>query len=238
MSTQHQPLHITAQLATGLSCYHPIALDALLAAQVAGREDYPPPSLQGSKLIELRLDDVLQWHSEGFYCASQAHLVVQGYNTIRWSKKTPSLVNLAWATSANKCPLGGRWKAYWMPLRTVLPAGMRLHWWALGDLRGVAELLVSVFGLGGKRNVGHGNVAQWTVAPWHEDWSLLRPEHGAEGGELVPARPLPLELAPPGWMEMRICRRHYPYWRRDGQELLAVPPEPRDIEDENEDEEW
>ncbi len=223
-----RPLRVTATLATGLACYHPVALDSLLAAQLAQREGYPPPSLQEH---EISLDGVLQWHPAGFHHASQAHLVIQGWETIRWSRKTLPLQQVALLTGARKLSTSGRWKAYWMPLRKMLPAGMRLTWWAVGDPQAVARLLAGVYGVGAKRNVGHGWVAQWTVEEVAEDWSLLRPEDGA-GGPLVPARPLPVELAPEGWWDLETCRRTYPYWRRDGRELLAVPPQPRDLADE------
>lgn len=220
-----RPLRVTAKLASGLACQYPLALDGLLAALVAAREDYPPPSLETRVPPPESLP--LLWHPAGCHHASQAHLVVGSYETIRWSRKAPSLLELAELTSADKVQLGGRWKAYWMPLRKVLPVGMVLTWWAVGDLRGVAELLRHCFALGQKRNAGHGCVSRWTVEPWAEDWSLTRPADDGSGRQVV-SRNLPAALAPEGWMEWRPGWPSYPYWRAGAPPLVAVP-EPVEI---------
>lgn len=212
------PLRITARLATGLACQHPIALDALLAAMVASRDDYPPASLETRVPPPESLP--LLWHPAGLHHASQAHLVVDAYETVHWSRKAPSLHELADLTSADKVPLAGRWKAYWMPLRIALPVGMELTWWAVGELAAVAELLRGCFALGTKRNAGHGWVSRWTVEPWPADWSLTRP--GDDGRQLV-SRHLPLELAPEGWCEFAPGWVSYPYWRAAAPGLVAVP---------------
>lgn len=224
-----QPLRITAKLATGLACQHPVALDALLAAMVAGQDDYPPPSLDSYPPPPDSLP--LLWHpldpaagyGPGLHHASQAHLVVQAYETVRWSRKAPALHELADLTAADKVPLAGRWKAYWVPLRKMLPAGMVLTWWAVGDLAAVAELLRGCFALGQKRNAGHGWVADWTVEPCAEDWSLIRPD--GERGVTV-SRNLPPELAPAGWMNWAAGWVTYPYWRAGAAPFVAVPPLP------------
>lgn len=220
-----RPLRVTAKLASGMACQYPLALDGLLAALVAAREDYPPPSLETRVPPPESLP--LLWHPAGCHHASQAHLVVGSYETIRWSRKAPALHELAELTSADKVQLGGRWKAYWMPLRKVLPVGMTLTWWAVGDPVGVAELLRHCFALGQKRNAGHGWVSRWTVEPWAEDWSLTRPEGEglAEGRAVrqVVSRNLPAALAPEGWLEWRPGWASYPYWRAGAPGLVAVP---------------
>jgi len=212
-----QPLQITCKLATGLAMHHPLAIDGLLAAMVAARDSYPPIALEERIPPPEALP--LAWHPAGFHHASQAHLVIQAYETVRWSRTLLPIHRLALLTDRGKFPVGGRFKAYWMPLRKVLPAGMVLTWWVMGDAQGIRELLRHTFGLGAKHNAGHGWVASWTVEPWADDWSLLRP--GDEGPE--PTRPLPMELAPEGWQGLEVRRLTYPYWRRDGQVLAAVP---------------
>jgi hypothetical protein len=211
------PLRITARLATGVAMQHPIALDSLLASLVAARDDYPPPSLE--ERIPPPDSLPLLWHPAGLHHASQAHLVVDSFETIKWSRKAPGLHELAELTRAEKVPLSGRWKAYWCPLRKTLPAGMVLTWWAVGDPLDVAELLRHCFALGQKRNAGHGWVATWTVEEWPEDWSLTR----LDDGRLVVCRPLPAELAPDDWMEWRFAWTTYPYWRAGAPPLVAVP---------------
>lgn len=220
-----QPLRVTADLASSAAFFHPVALDAVLAAMVAARDQYPPASVVTR--VPLLTDLPLLQHPLGFAHASQAHLVVQAHETVRWAKKSPDLGQLAALTAAKSVPLAGRWKAFWCPLRLTLPAGMRLTWWAVGDLAGVADLLRACFGVGAKRNVGHGWVARWTVEPWPEDWSLLRPEDPeVEGSALVPARNLPAELAPEGWLCWAPGWTSYPYWRAGDAPLIAAPPAP------------
>ncbi len=215
------PLRITARLATSVAMQHPVALDALLAAVVASRDQYPPMSLEERVPPPESLP--LRWHPAGFHHASMAHLDVAAHDVIRWSRKAPALHDLALLTDADKVPLSGRWKAYWMPLRLTIPAGMRLTWWAVGEPRDVAELLRHVFGVGAKRNVGHGWVSRWTVEEWPADWSLTR----TEGERLVVSRHLPAELAPEGWMAWDSRWLTYPYWRAGAPPLVAVPESPR-----------
>jgi len=231
------PLRITAKLATGLAAQHPVALDSLLAAMVAARDDYPPASLE--QRVPPPESVPLLWHplpvghpcGRGFHHASMAHLEIGSYETIRGSRKAPALHELADLTSADKVPLAGRFKGYWMPLRKILPAGMTLTWWAVGDLAEVAELLRHCFALGSKRGAGHGWVSSWTVEPWHEDWSLLRPAGEGEWDDLLaPSRPLPAELAPEGWMSWDLRWLSYPYWRAGAAPLVAVPEPPEMVE--------
>lgn len=225
------PLRITARLASGLAAQHPIALDALLAAMVAARDDYPPASLESRPPPPESLP--LLWHplpeghpcGAGFHHASMAHLVVDAYEVVKWSRKAPALHELAELTSADKVSLAGRWKAYWMPLRKVLPVEMTLSWWAVGDALEVAELLRHCFALGAKRNAGHGWVSRWTVEEVDQDYSLLCPR-ADYAGALVPARNLPPELAPRGWSWLDCRWVTYPYWRSGAPPLVAVPAEP------------
>lgn len=225
-----QPLRITARLASSVAMQHPVALDALLAALVAERDDYPPPSLETR--VPPPESVPLRWHPAGLHHASMAHLVIDAYATVRWARKPPALHELAELTAADKVSLAGRWKAYWMPLRLVLPAGMTLTWWAVGDQREVAELLRGCFALGSKRNAGHGWVSRWTVEPWPADWSLTRPAEGEAGEDgqpprLVVSRNLPPELAPEGWLCWDCRPITYPYWRA-GEIPLAAVPEPHE----------
>jgi hypothetical protein len=216
-----QPLRIMAELASSFAAFHPVALDAVLAAMLAARDQYPPPSVVTR--VPPLTDLPLLVHPLGFAHASQAHCTVGSYETVRWTKKSPPVLEASILTSAKVIPLAGRWKSYYMPLRLTLPAGMLLTWWAVGDLAEVARLLAGCFGVGAKRNCGHGWVATWTVELWPEDWSILRPAD-EYAGALVPARNLPAELAPRGWSHWQTGWTSYPYWRAGAAPLVAVPP--------------
>jgi len=245
-----RPLRVEAEVVSAFSCHHAIALDALLASQVALRDGYPPPE------VEERIPPApLLWHSAGFHHASVAHYEVAGYDLRHWTKKTPQVQDLAALTKARKVNVAaGQFKPYYMPLRTQMPAGP-LTWWCVGDPEEIAALLEGVTNLGAKAGHGYGRVTRWRVVTVEEDWSLTRPgdpglaiemeaerldpghlERVRQSGSMlglidcrVVARPLPVDLAPEGWMHLRMCRRTYPYWRHDGDELLAVPEPPREV---------
>ncbi len=216
-----QPLQITAHLISSFASHHPIALDSLIADRWAKAHGYPPAALE--ERIPPHAEMPLLLHRLGMHHASEAHLVVQDHETIYWTRKSWDVRMLALFGRSAKAALGGRYKAYWMPLRRTIPAGMRMTWWCVGDAAEIAWLLNTVAYLGHKRGSGHGRVGEWTVEPWPEDWSLLRPAE-EYAGALIPARALPADLAPACWPHWRACRRTYPYYRQDGAELLACPP--------------
>jgi hypothetical protein len=222
-----QPLQITAHLIGAFSSHHPIALDSLIADRWAKAHDYPPAALE--ERIPPHAEMPLLLHPLGMHHASEAHLIIQGHETIHWARKSWDVRMLALFGKSARVKADGRYKAYYMPLRRTIPAGMLLTWWCVGDAAEIAWLLSTVAYLGHKRSSGHGRVGTWSVEPWPEDWSLLRP---GDDGALIPTRPLPPELAPAGWMSLRTCRRTYPYYRQDGAELLAVPPAPEILAEE------
>jgi len=207
------PFVVRATLAQALVATHPIALDALLAAVVAGLRRFPPPELEYHDAVDLPIP--LQLHLQGFYHASEAHLVVQEFQARRWTRKLPDLRDLVLLTSAAKLPTSGRYKAFWVPLRLALPAGMRLTWWGFGDVAEVRALLRHVLALGAKRASGYGWVARWEVVEIEEDRSVFTCDE-------APARPLPRDLAP-DWLYLRFCRIMHPYWRAEGSDWRAVP---------------
>lgn len=219
MST-HEPLQITALLASGYCSRYPTALDAVLADAWARSQRWPPASVEERQVPPDALP--LAWHQLGFHRASVAHYLVQAYQRRNFARRELGLRECSLLTSKATVSTAGRYKGYWVPTRRVHPAGNILRWWAVGDMEGIAALLVGVFGVGAKAGSGTGWVARWEIEAVPEDWSYLRQ---GEDGEHIPTRPIPLELAA-GWRTMRHCRRTYPYYRRDGVELLAVPPAP------------
>ena len=106
-----------------------------------------------------------------------------------------------------------------MPLETMHLRGDAMTWWCIGDREEIASLLRGCIGyLGKRRAVGHGPIARWEVEPC-ETW---------EGFPVVragrPLRPLPLDwpgLASEPETAYRVLAP--PYWRRNREELCAVP---------------
>lgn len=208
------PLVVQAVLAQAVSMGHPLALDAILAAVVAVGSRLPPPSIRFENI-----EVPLLRHPRGFYHASQAHLVVADESTRPWAKRPPSLTLAASLTSSANWNSAGKFKAFWCPLRVVLPAGMKLTWWCVGEQAEIADLLRHVQALGAKRGAGNGWVSKWTIDEVEQDLSLFN--------DGVPARNLPADMMPADWHHVRTARLEYPYWSRAGSIKCAVPPPPR-----------
>ena len=81
----------------------------------------------------------------------------------------------------------GRYKGYRVPLTVFLIP--KLEWFAVGDMDGVSALVWRITHLGKKGSQGYGAVRRWTVEPWSEDLSGLRPVPDEAGTEQSPIRP-------------------------------------------------
>jgi len=75
----------------------------------------------------------------------------------------------------------------------------KVTWFYVGNQTRIKQLLESVMYVGSARAAGYGNVAEWIVEPWPDDWSVYGP-----GGCLMRAIP-----APDG---DRVCSIRPPYW--------------------------
>lgn len=100
-----------------------------------------------------------------------------------WKKRQPK-----WDTSQ------GKEKSYDLPL--YIRSMPQIHWFCVGDLEAIQDLLNGCAGIGKKRSIGHGQVASWSVSPIDYDYHLLR------AGMLM--RPIPCELLPPTNMDFSI----------------------------------
>lgn len=215
-TTNMVPLQIEAHLLRPMATGHAPMFDSLLADLWAQANRYPPAAVQ-----ECIPPVPLLWNEKGFHHASQAHYTPEAYRLLRWTKRPPDLRTASLLTDAKKINIArGTFRSYYMPLRTTWPVGGVITWWCVGDPEAIAWLLNSCWGVGAKRNTGHGRVWQWKISQVEEDWSILRPDGN---GRMVPARPIPPDMAPAGWMWMRFCRLTYPYTKQHGEELLAVP---------------
>jgi CRISPR type IV-associated protein Csf3 len=213
-----EPLVITARLAGGVSMpAGRIALDALLAAAVALRDELPPVSVAGVLPIEI---PIAREPDGRFHLAS--------FSTSEWETFEARFVNRrfpvaeAQALAVEKFKRiqisTGPCKSFRIPLETGHVASDLLTWWCVGTAGEIAGLLALVTHLGKRRGVGLGRVADWTVQsckPWGEGFPVVR-----EGRAL---RPLPVDW--PGLVdaELGYACLSYPYWQRPQEVLCAVP---------------
>jgi CRISPR type IV-associated protein Csf3 len=197
----------------------PVALDALLGATIAQRDDLPKP-ISGADLVDISLP--LERSACGrVWLASFSEGAFEARATRHINKRTDIRMAQAWAgprfrridiaTGANK--------NYRIPLETGHLEGGALTWWCLGDAEQIRDLLSLVTYIGKKRSNGLGKVQRWTVEPC-EPWPgfpVLR--------DGVPLRTLPLDW--PGVREdaeqaFRVLSP--PYWLREREEPAWVPP--------------
>lgn len=194
----HQPLRITATLATGIAHATPwgIALDGLLAAQLweqikddrrrAGtlttraRDDANPPDLDLP--LARCTHDPQRWH----WAATVAFPDTNRTDVRSWLAYTDPrpLEQLTTRLPNIVSPHKGRYRTHYRPLPVTV--AHQLRWHAIGDLSQVTDLLTPLTAIGKKRAAGEGQVLHWTVEPapdlnseaaahLHPDGSLGRP---------------------------------------------------------------
>jgi len=214
------PLHITATLATTIT--HPssgIAIDAVLAAAVALRDQLPPISeqlLAGLPTLEIPIEREPRGR---FHLATFARPSFTQHERRYIHRRFP----LAEALALTKVKFdsinvtAGPNKSFRDPIIASFLADNTLEWWCLGDQREIEKLLSLVHYLGAMRKFGHGRVARWHVEacePW-DGFPVLR--------DGKPLRPLPLDwpglvdASASAWMPLT-----FPYWRRSESVVCAV----------------
>lgn len=211
------PLRVTARLRGAISLTAgSLALDGLLAAAVALRDDLPPISVGGVLPIEI---PVALEPGRRFHLASFAVPPFDSYD-LRWlNRRFP--IEQAQGLGGLKLKrinlAGGPCKSFRVPMEHGHAADDELTWWCLGDESALRELLGLITHLGRRRGVGSGRVERWRVERC-QDWP---------GFPVVRAgralRPLPLDW--PGLVDpsQGYGCLSYPYWRQEAQELLAMP---------------
>lgn len=213
------PLQITARLAGAISLPRgSIALDALLASQVALRGQLPPPrSAEDCAPLEIPIarEPGGRFHLASFSVGEfdQAELryvskraPAEQYQTIGAGKIRRVLLS------------AGANKSYRIPMPVSHARGDVLRWWCLGDADGIRDLLSTVVGLGKRRAVGYGRVLAWTVEPvesWGEGFPVVL--HGCA------LRPLPQDWPGLELPKLRHAVLSYPYWAQSREEMLACP---------------
>lgn len=213
------PLAVTARLRGAVSLPNgPIALDGLLAAAVAMRDGLPPPaSAEDCVPVEI---PVAREPAGRFYLATCGAYEVETREQ-RWVNRRfpiPEAQAMALPTFNRIRISAGAQKSYRLPLEAMYLVDDTMRWWCIGDRDEIVSLLALIPSIGKKRSTGHGTVAEWSVSPcevW-EGFPVLR--YGQ------PLRPLPQDW--PGLLsgcELAYRTLTYPYWRRDSEELCAVP---------------
>ena len=195
------PLVIRAHLSGSIALPNgPLALDALLASQVALRLELPPPRHAGDcQPIEIPIEKEprgrfhLCSFSVGNFEARYLRYVnrrapVEQYQTIGEAK----IRRVQITSGANK--------SYRIPLEAGHVESDVLTWWCVGDAGQIRELLSTVLYVGKKRAVGLGRVDRWEIEPC-EPW---------DGFPVLcdgrPLRPLPTNW--PGLDAPRTAFRH------------------------------
>lgn len=210
------PLEVKATLSSPISLNRPIALDSLLASQVALRRGLVALDADHLENIEIPVQRSKCWR---FHLASVGTIVgdVEAGLVQYTNRRAPVDQYLAHGNEKIRrvqINLGAN-KSYRIPRAVDHIEAMQ--WWCIGDENDVADLLSTVTHLGKRRGVGLGRVTRWTVEPC-EPW---------DGFPVVrdgaPLRNLPLDW--PGLNNPRVTMGvlSFPYWDRRNEEALACP---------------
>lgn len=216
-----KPLVVRAHLRGAIMLpEYPIALDALLMAAWARRENLPPLDCRDGAEIAIPKEAVplLRSACGRIYLASEGQYEVEERERRHLVQRFP--LDEAQALGGPKIRSiklsEGRTKHHRSPYEVVHLVGDAMVWFAIGDLDGVRDLVEIIGHLGKKRSVGTGRVRSWSVEPiepW-EGFPVLRDGR--------PLRSLPLDW--PGLGEHRVEWRVLapPYWERFREEACAV----------------
>lgn len=194
-----------------------MALDALLASQVALRAGWPPPrDVSDCRPIEIPIakEPGGRFHLASFSVITaniherrfvNRRAPVEQYQTIGESKIRRVQIT------------AGKNKSYRIPIATAHAEGDVVTWWCVGDAEAIRDLLTTVLYLGKRRAVGLGRVVRWEVEPC-ETWEGFPVVHHGK-----PLRPLPLDW--PGLVAPKTAFRTLlpPYWDHAAETLCAIP---------------
>lgn len=209
---------VCAHLRGGISLPSgPIALDSLLASQVALRLELPPPRHAADcQPIEIPIQ---REHSGRFYLCSFSVSEFEARDLRYVNRRAPveQYQTIGEAKIRRVQITSGANKSYRIPMETGHVGGDVLTWWCIGDSDSIRELLSTVLYLGKKRSVGLGRVERWEVEPC-ETWDGFPVVHQGR-----PLRTLPIDW--PGLDAPRTAFRTLapPYWDHSSEVLCAVP---------------
>lgn len=212
-------LQITARLQGAISLPGgPLALDSLLAAAVAIRDNIPPATTPAEIVpieIPIAREPTGRFHLASFsVCAFEVH--ERRYTNRRFPVEEAQAMG---APSIRRIDVSaGPSKSYRIPREAGHVEDDVLRWFCIGDAAEIRALLDLISYLGKKRAVGLGRVLSWSVGscePW-DGFPVLR--------DGQPLRPLPPDwpgLAPDAERAYRTLT--YPYWINTARVLCVVP---------------
>lgn len=214
-----EPLRVTALLqgAISLPTRH-LALDSLLASQVAIRRGLPPPRhASDCEPIEIPVE---REPAGRFHLCSVGLFEVASFGRLLINQRPPvDEIKLLGEQKGRVNVTTGEDKAYRFPFESLHLKDNRIEWFCVGDAAGIRELLYAPFYLGHKRSRGLGKVVEWRVETC-ETW----------GGFPVVRDGLPLRALPLDWPGLSDqCNTgyrclSYPFWDHS-KEVLCVCPE-------------
>lgn len=217
------PLRVTAELRSPICLPDgPLALDALLAYQVALRDGHMQPARDLATFVPIEIP-VQREPSGRFHLCSFAIFEIEAFER-QYTLKRPcieqfqmfgekSLKRVQINLAANK--------AYRIPRVALHLRDDLLEWWCIGKQDEIASLLAGVTHLGKRRAAGLGSVSRWTVEPcesWGNGFPVVRDGY--------PMRTLPLNW--PGLENPPTAYRTltYPHWDHAREDLVACPQMP------------
>lgn len=215
------PLEVTAELAGAIALPGgPVALDALLAAAIAKRDNIPPATCE-AEIVPIEIP-VARSACGRFHLASFSDGAFESRDRRYINRRFPlPEAQIFGESKFKRIDIStGPAKSFRIPLETGHLEHDRLRWWCIGDRDAIAELLTTWIGyLGKKRSVGLGRVARWSVEPC---------EHWGDGFP-VARDGLPLRTLPADWPGLSDTAERayrvltYPYWRHSAEQICAVP---------------
>lgn len=214
-----EPLRVTAHMERELALPSgALALDALLAAAVALRDNLPP-AFTSAELTPIEVP--LMREPGGRFHLASFSIAEWDAHSLRWvNRRFP----VAEAQAFGEAKLrriqitSGPCKSYRLPLHMSYAKDDVIDWYVIGDAAEIEALLGLIRYLGKRRAVGYGRVSRWTVEPC-EAWPgfpVLR--------DGQPLRPLP-----PDWPGLAACETayhplSYPYDKRNRERPLCAIP--------------
>jgi CRISPR type IV-associated protein Csf3 len=187
-----EPLKITAKLQTPIISDASLPIDGILYfiwhRYQFGRQELTSSGvsieLHGSNLLPLerRNEHVPEW----FYAASWAQwdgIVTEGND--HWNCRFDTALTDYLDTPKAKLDISsGRYKSYHMPVFTR--HALSVHWFVVGNMAGIRELLRFASNIGKKSAQGYGAILEWSIEPLSDDYSVRDAQ-----GKLT--RPIPSE---------------------------------------------
>lgn len=213
------PLQVTATLRGQVALPRgTVALDSLLAAAVAMRDNLPP-AFSALDLIPIEIP-IAREPGGRFHLASFGECHDEQHEAAWINRRYP--VDMAQAMGDAKLRRiqisTGPCKSYRIPLDVMHLQRDEIRWWCVGLADEIRALLASIHYIGKKRSVGYGAVDRWDVVE-RETWEGFPVVRDGQA-----LRPLPLDW--PGLREPQTAFHplSFPYDKRNTERPLCAVP--------------